>query len=196
MQSSVVILQLAAKLTALSELWLPNTFTHTPGFYISLARARPFLKNIYFGDDNSSTLDDACIAAMCKLPLERLFIEENSTVTSGIVDIILASQAAQTLTELDFCGVDAFTSAAGVLRLVRGCPKVGNLYWYASSERLLTPLTDGNGEDVDELTELLDSRAKNKGTYEIEVFAEYGPWNRGNYNYLDYPGSQHPPGPQ
>ena len=132
---------------------------------------------------------------MCKLPLKHLSIEENSTVTSGIIDIILASQAAQTLTELDFCGVDAFTSAAGVLRLVRGCPKVGYLYWYASSERPLTPLTDGNGEAVDELTELLDSRAINKGTYEIEVFDEYGPWKPGSYHYQNNPGSQHPTGP-
>ena len=111
---------------------------------------------------NTSTLDDACIAAMCKLPLKHLSIEENSTVTSGIIDIILASQAAQTLIELDFCGVDAFTSAAGVLRLVRGCPKVIYLYWYASGERILTPLTDGNGQDVDELAELL-------GTHLLEL---------------------------
>ena len=124
---------------------------------------------------------------MCKLPLKHLSIEENSTVTSGIIDIILASQAAQTLIELDFCGVDAFTSAAGVLRLVRGCPKVIYLYWYASSDRILTPLTDGNGQDVDELTELLDNRAPRKGTYlptyEIEVFDEYGPWKADSYHY-------------
>ena len=120
---------------------------------------------------------------MCKLPLKHLSIEENSTVTSGIIDIILASQAAQTLIELDFCGVDAFTSAAGVLRLVRGCPKVIYLYWYASGERILTPLTDGNGQDVDELAELLDSRAPRKGMYEIEVFDEYGPWKADSYHY-------------
>ena len=140
-------------------------------------------KFLFIGDDNTSTLDDACIAAMCKLPLKHLSIEENSTVTSGIIDIILASQAAQTLIELDFCGVDAFTSAAGVLRLVRGCPKVIYLYWYASGERILTPLTDGNGQDVDELAELLDSRAPRKGMYEIEVFDEYGPWKADSYHY-------------
>ena len=122
--------------------------------------------------------------------------EGNSTLTAGVVDIILESQAAQTLTELDLCAIDALTSA-GVLRLVRGCTKVNDLYWYASSESLLTPLTDGNGQNVDDLYELLESRGKqsSEDTYvEIEVFPEYGPWKRGSYHFMDYPHSQHPPG--
>ena len=112
------------------------------------------------------------------------------------IDIILESQAAQTLTELDLCAIDSLTSA-GVLRLVRGCTKVNDLYWYASSGCLLTPLTDGNGQNVDDITELLESRGKqgSEATYvEIEVFPEYGPWKRGSYHFMDYPHSQHPPG--
>ena len=53
----------------------------------------------------------------------------------------------------------------------------------------LTPLADGNGENVDNLTELLESRAKqsNEPTYfEIEVFPTYGPWKRNSHRYANY----------
>ena len=79
------------------------------------------------------------------------------------------------------CSVEASTSA-NVLRLALGCPKLVDLVWYAS----LTPLADGNGENVDALEELLESRAKqsSKTTYvEIEVFEEFGPWKTGNWRH-------------
>ena len=73
-------------------------------------------------------------------------------------------------------------TSANVLRLALGCPKLVDLVWYAS----LTPLADGNGENVDALEELLESRAKqsSKTTYvEIEVFEEFGPWKTGNWRH-------------
>ena len=73
-------------------------------------------------------------------------------------------------------------TSANVLRLALGCPKLVDLVWYAS----LTPLVDGNGQNVDELEELLESRAKqsSKTTYvEIEVFEEFGPWKTGNWRH-------------
>ena len=93
--------------------------------------------------------------------------------------IAMGSKTAQTLTDGLFYGIDAFTSA-NILRLARGCPKLVDLVWYLDG---LTPLTDGNGQDVDELAELLDSRAPRKGMYEIEVFEEFGPWKADSYHY-------------
>ena len=69
------------------------------------------------------------------------------------------------------------------MRLARGCPKLVDLVWYLDG---LTPLTDGNGQNVDDLEELLESRAKQstEDTYfEIEVFKEYGPWKSDNWRY-------------
>ena len=92
-------------------------------------------------------------AALCEnLALERLMLDDNSTLTAGIIDIILASQTAQTLFDVSLCHVEAITSA-NLLRLARGCPKLTTVYWYAYN---LTPLTDGNGQNVEDLNELLE----------------------------------------
>ena len=64
-----------------------------------------------------------------------------------------------------------------------GCPKLVDLIWYLDG---LTPLTDGNGQNVDDLTELLESRAKQsseKTYFEIDVFGEFGPWKADSYHY-------------
>ena len=136
-----------------------------------------------------------CVAAVCEnLALDRLIIDDNSVLTPRFVDIILASQSAQTLFDVSLYHVEACTSAS-VLRLVRGCPKLTDLCWYANG---LTPLVDCNGQNVDDLEELLESRGEqsSKQTYvEIEVFAEYGPWKRNSHQYTNAYG-QHPPGPQ
>ena len=94
----------------------------------------------------------------------------------------LGSKTAQTLTDGLFYSIDAFTSA-NILRLARGCPKLVDLVWYLDG---LTPLTDGNGQNVDDLTELLESRAKQsseKTYFEIDVFEEFGPWKADSYHY-------------
>jgi len=187
------ILQLAAGLEAMSELGLPEYFNHTVVFYSSLARARPSLKMIFFGEENSSSLDDACVAAICDLALERLIIDNNQTLTTGIVDTILASRAAQTLSDLSFSMVDAFTPA-NMLRLARGCPKLVDLIWHMDG---MSPLSDGNGQNVDDLTVLLESRAKQiseDAYFELDVFAEFGPWKPTIYHYRNTVHSQHPPG--
>ena len=116
------------------------------------------------------------------LSLETLSIDENHTLTSEAVEIILRSPTAQTLSYGQFFRVDAFTSA-NILRLARGCPKLVDLVWYLDG---LTPLTDGNGQNVDDLTELLESRAKQsseKTYFEIDVFEEFGPWKADSYHY-------------
>ena len=99
------------------------------------------------------------------------------------------------LSDANFFRVEAFTSA-NILRLARGCPKLVDLCWYLDG---LTPLTDGAGQDVDDLTELLKSRAaerKGSSYYEVdEVFKDFGPWKANSYHYKNYPTSQHPSGP-
>jgi len=103
-------------------------------------------------------------------------------MTPGVVDIILASRAAETLSDVNFHVVGAFTSA-NILRLARGCPKLVHLVWYL---RGLTPLTNGAGQDVDDLQELLESRAAQSSEdtyYEIDVFQRFGPWRANNYRY-------------
>ncbi len=64
----------------------------------------------------------------------------------------------------------------------------------------LSPLTDGAGQDVDDLTELLESRAAQSSEetyYEVdEVFDHFGPWKQDSYRYKNMAHSQHPSGPQ
>ena len=63
----------------------------------------------------------------------------------------------------------------------------------------LSPLTDGAGQDVDDLTELLESRAAQSSEetyYEVdEVFDHFGPWKQDSYRYKNMAHSQHPSGP-
>ena len=73
--SQPTLLQLAAGLEALREIVFPNEFSGSPEFFTSLARARPSLAELDFGEE--STFDDACVAAMCEnLKLEALTINQ------------------------------------------------------------------------------------------------------------------------
>ena len=141
---------------------LSGSFEGSPSFFTSLARARPELNELWFGQQ--STLDDACIAALVEnLSLETLSIDENHTLTSEAIEIILRSPTAQTLSYGQFYNVDAFTSA-NVLRLVRGCPKLVDLLWHLSG---LTGLADG--QNVDDLLALLKERGKGNPDQYVEV---------------------------
>ena len=169
------LLRLAAGLEALREIVFPNQFTGSPEFFASLARARPALKELYFDDD--SCLDDACVAALCEnLKLESLQIDSNYTLTPEVVDILLRSPTAATLTWAQFHNTIAFTSA-GILRLARGCPRLAQLTWHVSG---ITPLADGidNGKNVDDLTALLKERCRGHAdwTFSVDPFTRFGPW--------------------
>jgi hypothetical protein len=82
---------------------------------------------IYFCEQ--SEVDDGCIAAMCNnLSLEKLYLgyENCSMLTSAVVDVILRSPTAQSLSGA--CIMDLPGIAPGdVLRLVRGCPRLTSL---------------------------------------------------------------------
>ena len=173
--SSQTLLQLAAGLGALMEISFPESLSASPEFFRSLARARPALKELYFDDD--SCLDDACVAALCEnLKLESLQIDSNYTLTPEVVDILLRSPTAATLTWAQFHNTIAFTSA-GILRLARGCPRLAQLTWHVSG---ITPLADGidNGKNVDDLTALLRERCRGHAdwTFSVDPFTRFGPW--------------------
>ena len=77
----------------------------------------------------------------------------------------------------------------------RGCPKLVDLCWYVDG---LSPLADGNGQNVEDLNELLERRAAQSSEetyYEVDdVFATFGPWKRDSHHYKNTTYSQHPPG--
>ena len=149
------------RLEGLRELSLSGSFEGSPSFFTSLARARPELNELWFGQQ--STLDDACIAALVEnLSLETLSIDENHTLTSEAIEIILRSPTAQTLSYGQFYKVDAFTSA-NILRLVRGCPKLIDLLWHLDCDRHV------DGQNVDDLLALLKDRGKGNPDQYVEV---------------------------
>jgi len=173
--SSQTLLQLAAGLGTLMEISFPESLSASPEFFRSLARARPALKELYF--DDSSCLDDACVAALCEnLKVESLQIDSNHRLTPAVVDIIARSPTAKTLTWGHFHQTIAFTSA-GILRLVRGCPRLAQLTWHVQG---MTPLTDGidNGKNVDDLTALLKERCRCRSdwSFSVDPFKRFGPW--------------------
>ena len=180
------ILRFAAGLEVLEAIVFPDEISGSPEFFTSLARARPSLRELYFED--LSTLDDACVAVLCEnLKLETLHIDRNDTLTPAVVDIILGSPTADTLSEASFSNTIAFTSG-GILRLARNCPRLAQLTW---SARGLRPLADGNGKNVDDLTALLKERCRGHSDWHFSVdpFRTFGPWklSQVSWAYRDYP---------
>ena len=184
--SPQTILRCAAGLEVLEAIVFPDEISGSPEFFTSLARARPSLRELYFED--LSTLDDACVAALCEnLKLETLHIDRNDTLTPAVVDIILRSPTAEYLSEASFSNTIAFTSR-GILRLARECPRLAQLTW---SARGLRPLADGNGKNVDDLTALLKEgcRGHSDWYFSVDPFKRFGPWKRSqvSWAYRDYP---------
>ena len=189
--SQPTFLQLAAGLEALREILFPDNFSASPEFYTSLARARPSLKEFQF--DEGSTLDDACVAAMCEnLKLEALHIDDNNTLTNAVVDI-LRSPTAATLSFVSFSCTPGVNSA-GILRLARGCSRLAQMYWHVQG---MTPLgydsLDGtlHGKNVDDLLALLKERSGQSDWHGyVDPFKTFGPWKLAEkWRYAHYPNS-------
>ena len=125
--------------------------------------------------------------------LETLQIDENNTLTSAVVDIILRSPTAQTLSFVSFYCTPGVNSA-GILRLARGCPRLREIYWHAHG---MTPLAatwpEGtlHGKNVDDLAALLKERYRGHAgrPFLIEHFSKFGPWPRVEaiWRYRGYP---------
>ena len=176
--SEQTLLRLAVGLQALRDISFPDDFSGSPEFFRSLARARPALKELRIGEE-ADLLDDACVAAICEnFALEDLSIDCNDTLTPSVVDIILRTPTAETLSSACFHNTSGFTSA-GILRLVRGCPRLRKLWWYESG---LTPLGTAwpegtqHGKNVDDLNALLKERGRGLAvTSSVDPFKKFGP---------------------
>ena len=176
--SEQTLLRLAVGLQALRDISFPDDFSGSPEFFRSLARARPALKELRIGEE-ADLLDDACVAAICEnFALEDLSIDCNDTLTPSVIDIILRSPTAETLSSACFHNTSGFTSA-GILRLVRGCPRLRKLWWYESG---LTPLGTAwpegtqHGKNVDDLNALLKERGRGLAvTSSVDPFKKFGP---------------------
>ena len=129
--------------------------------------ARPTLKAIYFSEQ--SEVDDECIAAICnQLSLRKLYLgyENCSTLTSAVVDVILRSPTAQSLSFA--CIMDLPAIAPGdVLRLARGCPRLTTLDYSldpVDSDDELPPLDKNlsvaDQSHIGDLFALLESRCR------------------------------------
>ena len=171
----------------LGAIVFPDGFFASPEIFTSLARARPSLKELYFED--GSFIDDACVAVLCEtLKLEKLQIDSNrSRLTPAVVDIILRSPTAETLSWACFSNTYAFTSG-GILRLARNCPRLAQIIWRVQG---LWPLVDGNGKNVDDLTALLRERCRGHSDwyFSVDPFRKFGPWKLSevSWAYRDYP---------
>ena len=125
-------------------------------------------KAIYFCEQLE--VDDECIAALCNnLSLEKLYLgyENCSTLTSAVVDIILRSPTAQSLSGA--CIMDLPAIAPGdVLRLARGCPRLTALDYSLdpvdsddeSVEVGASGLSVADQSHVADLFDLLESRCR------------------------------------
>ena len=187
------VIRFAEGLEMLSSIVFPHGFFASPEIFTSLARARPSLKELYF--DDGSFIDNACVAAICEnLKLEKLQLDCNRRLTPSVVDIILQSPTAETLSWACFSNTVAFSSA-GILRLARECPRLAQLTWRVQG---LRPLADGNGKNVDDLTALLKGRCRGHSNWHFSVdpFRKFGPWKLAEvgWAYRDYPIHSEPQG--
>ena len=148
------ILRFARGLGALTDLRLPNYFNGESAFYRSLVQARPAIVRLDLGFENM--LDHEDLRIICHvLRLEYLELPWADNLTGRAIDIILESPCAQTLREVDVSYAPQFSSE-GVLRLVRGCPRLAQLDWETSDDDPLD--RDIDGTNVAAVDALLMSR--------------------------------------
>ena len=144
-----------------------------PSFYIDLSKASSRIDYLDICDVDTT---DACVAAACAhLRLVHLGLQGErrqglEDLTPGVVESIMAGQAAKTLTHITikYAAEDSLR-AVDMLRLVTGCPKLEDLSWTIHDEL-------HEGAELDEaplkaIEELLESRGGNTACYAI------GEWN-------------------
>ena len=188
------ILQCVVGFEVLKEVAFPSGFHGSPEFYTRIAQARPSLNDISLGENSYD--DDSCVAALCnKLALEYLSLNGLNAVTPAIVDVILQSKTAMTLSFLSVvdAGTTQLFTSAGLLRLVRGCPKLCAVHWEAPTyppNATFSAFIDG--DNVDEVNKLLTSRCQAHPdpdwTWDEECdairFPEYHPGSEAGRNHF------------
>ena len=124
----------------LAELWIPElTRIPNPGWFAQLAGIRTFETACI---TSHHATDSQVVAACSQNPLVELRLEWLGALTRGIIDGIISSQSAATLCDLEiaYCepqnldDVESYLEDRGIravdmLRLVRACPRLSQLYW-------------------------------------------------------------------
>ena len=148
----------------LTELWIPEeTRIPHPRWFVLLAGVRTFDKVIIH---SRHATDSQVVAACSQNPLVELKLECIGALTRGVIDGIISSQSAATLCDLEiaYCepqnldDVESYLEDRGIravdmLRLVRACPRLSQLYWQREPE-----YSDDDQATYPELTEILELR--------------------------------------
>ena len=136
----------------LAELWIPElTRIPNPGWFAQLAGVRTF-ETVCITSHHAT--DSQVVAACSQNPLVELRLEWLGALTRGIIDGII-SISGVTLCDLEiaYCEPqnlddaesleDRGIRAVDMLRLVRACPRLSQLYWqreYSNTPGLLRTL--------------------------------------------------------
>ena len=147
----------------LTELWIPElTNIPNPGWFVELAGIRTFQSFII---ESHSATDSQIVAACSRNPVVTLEIRWIRELTRGAIDGIISSQSAATLQDLtiSFCepihvdDVESYMEDRGIragdmLRLVRACPRLSQLYWQREYSNDAWSAQDSQAEIAEILT--------------------------------------------
>ena len=146
----------------LEKLFIPQGSNYDgefgPQFFADFGRAATRLRSLRIASRGT----DECIAAACAHARLEYLQLENLQLTSGMVNAILAGQAAATLEDLyiDNCAEESLR-AVDMLRLVTGCPRLKDLRWVIHVGTSETPDRDAVIADLGtcrSIEQLLKSR--------------------------------------
>ena len=147
----------------LTELWIPElTRIPNPGWFAQLAGIRTFETACI---TSHHATDSQVVAACSQNPLVELRLEWLGALTRGIIDGIISSQSAATLCDLEiaYCepqnldDVESYLEDRGIravdmLRLVRACPRLSQLYWQREYSNDAWSAQDSQAEIAEILT--------------------------------------------
>ena len=147
----------------LTELWIPEeTRIPHPRWFVQLAGVRTFDKVIIW---SRHAMDSQVVAACSQNPLVELDLYGISALTRGVIDGIISSQSAATLcdVEITYCepqnldDVESYLEDRGIravdmLRLVRACPRLSQLYWQREYSNDAWSAQDSQAEIAETLT--------------------------------------------
>ena len=147
----------------LTELWIPElTRIPNPGWFAQLAGIRTFETACI---TSHHATDSQVVAACSQNPLVELELKWIGALTRGIIDGIISSQSGATLCDLEiaYCepqnldDVESYMEDRGIravdmLRLVRACPRLSQVYWQREYSNDAWSAQDSQAEIAEILT--------------------------------------------
>ena len=159
------ILKAAQGFSALRQLFIPSEFEGDAKFFSNLCRARPELTALEFG---GFEVTDACVKIACNNLRLRYLDIQSSSLTRALVDIILTSPSSETLEEVLFHNVPfGALDAAGLARLVAGCPVLSSVHYQEPCDHTDDATPDLAGV-FDAIARRLESRG---GALDLNAFS-------------------------